>query len=76
MPGAAGHSPHALDIELSWIDEHCNGKPYGVDLLIPTSMDHKEQGLTKEELEDRIPLQHERHIEDLLARHQIDTSDL
>ena len=74
--GAAGHSPHTLDIELSWIDEHCNGKPYGVDLLIPTSMDHKEQGLTKEELEDRIPLQHKRHIEDLLARHQIDTSDL
>ena len=74
--GAAGHSPKTLDIELSWIDEHVNGKPYGVDLLVPTSMDHKESGLTKEELEDRIPIKHKRYIEDLLAQHQIDTADL
>ena len=39
--GAAGHSPETLDIELGWIDEHVDGKPYGVDLLIPTSMDNK-----------------------------------
>ncbi len=74
--GAAGHNPQTLDIELSWIDEHCDGKPYGVDLLVPTSMDSKESGLTKEELEDRIPLEHKRYIEQLLARHNIDTSDL
>ena len=74
--GAAGHSPRTLDIELNWIDKHVQGKPYGVDLLLPTSMDSKERGLTKEELEDRIPLEHKRYIEQLLADHDIDTSDL
>ena len=74
--GAVGHTPKSLDIELSWIDEHCDGKPYGVDLLVPTSMDSKEAGLNRQELEDRIPFDHKRYVEELLARHNIDTSDL
>jgi len=74
--GAVGHTPESLDIELSWIDEHCDGKPYGVDLLVPTSMDSKEHALSAQELEDRIPIEHKRYIEDLLARHNIDTKDL
>lgn len=74
--GAVGHSPETLDIELSWIDEHCDGNPYGVDLLVPTSMDNKESALTREELESRIPEEHKRYIEHLLATHNIDTTDL
>ncbi|MCY4129815.1 MAG: nitronate monooxygenase [Gammaproteobacteria bacterium] len=74
--GAVGHSPKSLDIELSWIDEHCDKKPYGVDLLVPTSMDSKEAALDRQELEDRIPFDHKRYVEQLLARHNIDTSDL
>ena len=74
--GAAGHSPKTLDVELGWIDDHVHGKPYGVDLLVPTSMDSKEQALTAAELEDRIPADHKRYIAELLARHDIDTADL
>ncbi len=74
--GAAGHSPATLDIELSWLDDHVHGKPYGVDLLVPTSMDSKERALTAAELEDRIPAEHKRYIAELLARHDIDTADL
>ena len=74
--GAAGHSPATLDIELNWIDEQVGGKSYGVDLLVPTSMDSKEHALTAEELEDRIPEQHKRYIAELLAQHDIDTGDL
>ena len=74
--GAAGHSPASLDIELSWIDEHVNGKSYGVDLLVPTSMDSKERALTAAELEERIPVEHKRYIAELLAQHDIDTADL
>ena len=36
--GAAGHDAESLEIELNWIDEHIDGKPYGVDLTAPTSM--------------------------------------
>ena len=74
--GAAGHSPATLDIELNWIDEQVGGKSYGVDLLVPTSMESKEQALTARELEDRIPEEHKRYIAELLARHDIDTGDL
>ncbi|MCY3620170.1 MAG: nitronate monooxygenase [Gammaproteobacteria bacterium] len=74
--GAAGHSPATLDIELNWIDEQVGGKSYGVDLLVPTSMDSKEHALTAQELEDRIPEQHKRYIAELLAQHDIDTGDL
>ena len=33
--GATGHTPESLEVELSWIDEHVDGKPYGVDILEP-----------------------------------------
>ena len=74
--GAAGHSPATLDIELNWIDSQVGGKSYGVDLLVPTSMDSKERSLTAAELEDRIPEEHKRYIAELLAQHDIDTGDL
>src|SRR5579859_2917893 len=30
--------PRELAIELSWIDEHIGGRPYGVDVLIPRQL--------------------------------------
>ncbi|CAG4895662.1 Putative monooxygenase [Paraburkholderia saeva] len=33
--GISGYSPAQLEQELHWIDEHTDGKPYGVDILIP-----------------------------------------
>ena len=36
--GAVGMSPEQLEQELKWIDEHIDGKPYGVDVLIPNKM--------------------------------------
>ena len=33
--GAVAHTAESLEIDLRWIDEHVNGKPYGIDLLIP-----------------------------------------
>jgi hypothetical protein len=36
--GAAGYTPDQLETELAWIDAHIDGKPYGVDLLIPENL--------------------------------------
>lgn len=33
--GVAGFTPERLEEELTWIDAHCDGKPYGIDILIP-----------------------------------------
>lgn len=74
--GAVGHTPESLEIELTWIDEQVDGRPYGVDLIVPTSIDAKEGGLTVEDLEARVPDAHKRYVEQILAEHGIPTNDL
>ena len=73
--GAAGYGPETLEIELNWIDEHIDGKPYGVDLIAPTSMATTDE-TTAEETLDMVPDDHRDFARGILARHNIDTSDL
>ncbi len=44
--GALAFSPEQLEIELNWIDEHVDGKPYGVDVVMPVKSVDREQGLS------------------------------
>ncbi|MET8334856.1 nitronate monooxygenase [Streptosporangium canum] len=37
--GAIAYSPRQLDAELNWIDERVDGRPYGVDVLVPGGVD-------------------------------------
>jgi NAD(P)H-dependent flavin oxidoreductase YrpB (nitropropane dioxygenase family) len=75
--GAVQHTPEQLEIDLKWIDERVDGKPYGIDLLIPNKMAHKGAAdLTTADLEAEIPARHRAHVEKLLEAHGIDTSDL
>ena len=74
--GAVGHTPESLEIDLTWIDEQVDGKPYGVDLIVPTSIADKEGALTPEDLEARIPPEHKLHVERILAENGIDTAGL
>ncbi len=75
--GAVGHTAESLEIELKWIDDHIDGKPYGIDLLIPNNMAHKsEAAMTTADLEAQIPPEHRAYINELLEQHDIDTSDL
>jgi len=36
--GATVHTPDTLERELKWIDDHVDGKPYGIDVLIPENI--------------------------------------
>lgn len=74
--GAAGYNAQQLEIELAWIDEHIDGKPYGVDLIVPTSMANKDESKTSEELGDMVPDDHKAFAASVLARHNIDTGDV
>ena len=74
--GAVGHTPESLEIELSWIDDHVDGKPYGIDLIVPTSMDDRTGNLTPEDIAARVPEAHKRYVERVLAEHGIATHDL
>ena len=33
--GALAFTNEQLELELKWIDEHVDGKPYGVDVVMP-----------------------------------------
>ena len=71
--GAAGYSPEELEIELAWIDAHIDGKPYGVDLLIPENLTVRtRRGMTRGDLAASIPGTHRAFVHDLLARHGVD----
>lgn len=70
--GATAFTPDQLEVELSWIDEHVDGKPYGLDVLIPENMPLKEEkGLTAASLAERIPAQHKDFVTNLLTSHGI-----
>ena len=43
--GALAFTPEQLEIELSWIDEHCGGRPYGVDVVMPVRTADRDAGL-------------------------------
>ena len=69
--GALAFSAEQLELELKWIDEHIDGKPYGVDIVMPASSVTAGQDITKEMLEQMIPPQHRQFVEDVLARYGV-----
>ncbi len=73
--GTATFTPEQLKIELDWIDAHVDGKPYGVDLAVAENMETKaETNQTSTTLRARIPEQHKRFADELLAGHGVDTT--
>ncbi|MDA1073581.1 MAG: nitronate monooxygenase [Proteobacteria bacterium] len=74
--GAAGYNAETLEIELKWIDEHIDGKPYGVDLIAPTSMAITDANNSPEEILAMVPREHRDYAASILARYDIDTADV
>src|ERR1700761_5255197 len=71
--GATQHTPETLERELSWIDAHADGKPYGIDVLIPENMSTAgEKGITRKTLEGRISQEHRDFTRNLLKRHDVE----
>ena len=70
--GAVAHSPERLQNELTWIEEQTGGKPYGVDLLLPSKYVGAERGGSDaQQVRDLLPEQHRAFVDDLLARYGI-----
>jgi len=66
--GATGHTPNSVHTELKWIDEHVDGKPYGIDILVPENMATAgEKGVTYNSLKSRVPQEHREFTAQLLA---------
>ncbi|MEX2481630.1 MAG: nitronate monooxygenase [Gammaproteobacteria bacterium] len=74
--GAAGMTAERLEEELAWIDAHVDGKPYGVDLLIPDKVMGKHEAFDAERLLAAIPAGHTKFAADILSQHDIDGAGL
>jgi NAD(P)H-dependent flavin oxidoreductase YrpB (nitropropane dioxygenase family) len=76
--GALTFTPEQLEIELDWIDEHVDGKPYGVDVVMPASYTgagelNADAGTEQMAamLDDYIPQRHREWVEEVLQRYDI-----
>jgi NAD(P)H-dependent flavin oxidoreductase YrpB (nitropropane dioxygenase family) len=75
--GAVGFRPDQLELEMRWIDDHIDGKPYGVDVLIPENLSIKgEKGVTTRSLAERIPKKQKDFVRDLLIEHGIELAPM
>ncbi len=74
--GAVGMSPEQLEKELTWIDEHIDGLPYGVDVLIPNKMVDQSEKFDAEKLKGMIPQEYADFRADVLEKHDIEASEL
>lgn len=70
--GATRFSPDQLEEELAWIDAHIDGKPYGVDVLVPETVDPRVAGLASNVARAAaISPEHKAFAAKLLARYGI-----
>ena len=74
--GAVGLTPDELEQELSWIDAHVGGKPYGVDLIVPNEVDGKGMDFSAESMSERLPSEHLAFAAKVLADHGVDATGL
>lgn len=70
--GAAGSSPGKLEAELAWIDAHVEGKPYGVDLIVPMTMEAKGKAVSREDAIARVPDAHREFVSRIFETHGIE----
>jgi NAD(P)H-dependent flavin oxidoreductase YrpB (nitropropane dioxygenase family) len=74
--GAVNLPPDKLREELTWIDAHCGGKPYGVDLIVPNKMEGKSEAFSREALLAAVPQEHKDFASGILTAHGIEPGDL
>lgn len=71
--GAVGLGPDRLREELDWIDAHVDGKPYGLDLIVPNKFEGKGQKVDPGTIAASIPDTHTDFVNNILADHDIDS---
>jgi NAD(P)H-dependent flavin oxidoreductase YrpB (nitropropane dioxygenase family) len=71
--GATTHTPETIEQELKWIDDHVDGRPYGLDVLIPENTSTSgERNVTWKDLEARISPEHRDFTRNLLGKHGVE----
>jgi NAD(P)H-dependent flavin oxidoreductase YrpB (nitropropane dioxygenase family) len=69
--GGNRFTPETLAMELSWLDAHVGGKPYGLDLAIPENIG-VDPAISTEDLQASAPVEHRAFLATLLKRYGIE----
>jgi NAD(P)H-dependent flavin oxidoreductase YrpB (nitropropane dioxygenase family) len=73
--GATRFSPEQLEEELAWIDAHVDGAPYGVDVIVPETIDPRVAGMTDNATRAAaIDSKYAEFAADLLAQYGVEAS--
>ena len=68
---ASAYTPEELDAQLTWIEQQVDGKPYGVDLLVPEKFADGDPDNLVASLRAQIPQAHLDFVDDLLEKYGI-----
>lgn len=73
--GAGLHSDEQIAIDIAWIEAQLDGKPYGIDLLMPSKYVGSESGgLSPEQAQKAIPVEVTDFLDDMMVRYDIPES--
>lgn len=61
-------APDDLKRDLDWVEAHVDGRPYGLDVVMPAK---KVEGVTETDVEAMIPEGHRQFIRDTLAKYGV-----
>ncbi|KAB1981179.1 NAD(P)H-dependent flavin oxidoreductase [Streptomyces triticiradicis] len=61
-------APADLERDLDWIEANVDGRPYGLDVVMPAK---KVEGVSEADVEAMIPEGHRRFVEDTLAKYGV-----
>ncbi|MFI9615207.1 nitronate monooxygenase [Streptomyces sp. NPDC052023] len=61
-------APGDLRRDLDWIEAHAEGRPYGLDVVMPAT---KVEGVSEADVEAMIPQGHRRFVEETLAKYGV-----
>ena len=74
--GAVNLPPDRLKEELDWIVDHIDGKPFGVDLIVPNKIEGKDEAFDPERLMKAVPQEHKDFAQKIMTDHGIEDADL
>ncbi|MEV0124437.1 nitronate monooxygenase family protein [Streptomyces sp. NPDC050703] len=61
-------APDELARDLDWMQDHVEGRPYGLDVVMPAK---KVEGVSEADVEAMIPDGHRQFVRDVLAKHGV-----
>src|SRR5205085_1461534 len=74
--GAVAHTPDQLEIDLTWIEEQTHGRPYGLDLLLPTKYAGADEGgIDRDTVRQLLPPEQQEFVDDILSRYGVPELD-